>query len=106
MTRDGQELWDSLVAATMSTSPDSKRTMPLPDIMTGVPRNRKSRDEKFRWCLHKLGTKLDNDTKLNHVDMAGPKSSHTVVKGTKKMNCINIITCWSKNKHVESRPGA
>ena len=57
---------------------------------------------------------------VNHVDMAGKKYTHTTVSGQKKRHInnkkdqnndnnnstttvINIITCWSKNKHYESK---
>jgi len=91
-----------------------------PDILTGVPRNHQSRAEKFAWCQRELISvapgRLDNvDTKsstttttvaslkLNHVDMAGKKSTHEAVSGRKRKGHINVITCWSRNKHCESK---
>ena len=109
-TADGQVLWKELVQL---PSP--------PDILTGVPRNFPSRAEKFAWCQRELspfvngGNNNDNNNDasakkssswtLNHVDMAGKKNNHEIVSGRKKRNnsTINVITCWSRNKHHESR---
>ncbi len=91
-----------------------------PDILTGVPRNHQSRAEKFAWCQRELisvaGARVDDanvDTtttttttaslKVNHVDMAGKKSTHEAVLGRKRKGFINVITCWSRNKHCESK---
>ena len=41
--------------------------------------------------------------KLNHVDMAGKKSTHETVSGRKRKGVVNVITCWSRNKHCESK---
>ncbi len=114
VTSDGKELWDALVAAfasqdsgsTTRSSTRAKKQQPLPDILTGVPRTKRFREEKFNWCVSKLGESLGDAIQCNHVDMAGSKKSHSIVKGVKKYDCVNIITCWSDNKHVESRPGA
>mmetsp|Transcript_9202 Transcript_9202/g.19628 ORF Transcript_9202/g.19628 Transcript_9202/m.19628 type:complete len:83 (-) Transcript_9202:78-326(-) len=35
--------------------------------------------------------------------MAGKKNAHEVVLGRRKEGVVNVITCWSKNKHFESR---
>ncbi|KAL7531501.1 hypothetical protein ACHAWF_003793 [Thalassiosira exigua] len=37
--------------------------------------------------------------------MAGKKSAHEVVYGRRKVKkgVVNVITCWSKNKHQESK---
>ena len=112
-TADGQTLWNELVQL---PSP--------PDILTGVPRNHQSRAEKFAWCQRELisvaaaTARLDDangDTtttttttttaslKVNHVDMAGKKSTHEAVSGRKRKGFINVITCWSRNKHCESK---
>jgi len=111
-TADGQTLWNELVQQLPSP----------PDILTGVPRNYQSRAQKFAWCQRELvsaaaavvvaGTdaKLLSTTakksvslKLNHVDMAGKKSTHEAVSGRKRKGVINVITCWSRNKHCESK---
>lgn len=85
--KDGKKLWDAI--------------RPLgPDILTGVPMNECSRTEKATWCMRELGVET------NHVDAAGPRDSHKVVAGRKRKNVTNVITCWSRNKHVESRTGA
>lgn len=98
---DGKRLWNAI--------------LPLsPDILTGVPMSRKSRAEKALWCARELTLTATLDgvsaTTTHHVDMAGSKSSHTVVQGRRKRNnidknnnrVVNVITCWSKNKHLES----
>ena len=107
-TEDGRALWDEL------------RNHPsTPYILTGVPRTKKSRSEKFAWCVRELGGKAKTtgagigtgnggggaDLEINHVDMAGAKSAHEVVIGRRKdkAGVVNVITCWSKNKHRESR---
>ena len=100
-TSDGQTLWNTLI-----------EELPCPpDILTGVPRNFQSRAQKFEWCQRELvsaaatGTAESTSLKLNHVDMAGKRYIHEVVSGRKRNNgnVINVITCWSKNKHEESR---
>eukprot|EP00571_Detonula_confervacea_P011929 CAMPEP_0172304280 /NCGR_PEP_ID=MMETSP1058-20130122/5704_1 /TAXON_ID=83371 /ORGANISM="Detonula confervacea, Strain CCMP 353" /LENGTH=240 /DNA_ID=CAMNT_0013015435 /DNA_START=71 /DNA_END=793 /DNA_ORIENTATION=+ len=86
-TADGKALWEEL-----------KNNHPTtPDILTGVPRTLKSRGEKFAWCKANLGISV------NHVDMAGKKSAHELVTGRRKNGTVNVITCWSKNKHCESK---
>lgn len=88
-TKDGKELWEAI--------------QPLhPDILTGVPTSRKSsRVEKAEWCARELGVTI------NHVDFAAPKRRHDVVHGAlrKDMNIVNVITCWSNNKHYKSGVG-
>ena len=86
-TSDGRELWDAIKHLN-------------PDILTGVPNNQKFRAQKANWCQRELGTKT------SHVDMAGKKSTHQRVSGSKKKNVVNVITCWSKNKHMESGKNA
>lgn len=101
-TRDGRELWEELRAS-----------VPRLDVLTGVPRHSSSRAEKFAWCETHLTTKgEDGDgartaatVVMNHVDMAGKKSSHELVAGRRrdKEGTVNVITCWSRNKHCESK---
>lgn len=82
---DGRELWDAIKHMN-------------PDILTGVPTAKKARAQKAAWCEREL------DLPTNHVDMAGKKKAHEVVSGRRsKRDCIvNVITCWSRNKHCES----
>lgn len=83
-----------------------------------MPRNFSSRAEKFEWCQRELlsAAGLDNDRDdgklsltFNHVDMAGKKNSHELVSGRKRKQdsnnntVVNVITCWSRNKHYESK---
>ena len=99
MTIDGRDLWDVI----------SSNSNCVPDILTGVPRTRRFREEKFNWCTKELATNNNNNSNIiqyNHLDMAGKKSSHSIEKGTRREGHVNVITCWSKNKHYESRPGA
>ena len=98
-TSDGQELWHALVHDYEGT----------PNILTGVPMKKTSREEKYRWCERELETPFGGDgekVKFSHVDMAGTKRRHECVKGERGEGVINVITCWSKNKHYESRAGA
>lgn len=81
---DGRALWDAI------------RHL-QPNILTGVPRScGNSRQDKATWCQRELGVEI------NHVDVAGSKSTHCFVRGRKKKDVVNVITCWSKNKHFES----
>jgi hypothetical protein len=80
---DGRDLWEAIVHL-------------KPDILTGVPMLEKARQEKAEWCARELGVKT------NHVDMAGTKRAHIPVKGRRKQNVVNVITCWSRNKYMES----
>lgn len=82
-TRDGRELWNALAPLNV-------------DILTGVPRHYAARKEKAAWCKRELGVAT------NHVDMAGYQRSHSAVEGERKKGVVNVITCWSRNKHVES----
>eukprot|EP00550_Attheya_septentrionalis_P004696 CAMPEP_0198291940 /NCGR_PEP_ID=MMETSP1449-20131203/9274_1 /TAXON_ID=420275 /ORGANISM="Attheya septentrionalis, Strain CCMP2084" /LENGTH=283 /DNA_ID=CAMNT_0043990627 /DNA_START=273 /DNA_END=1124 /DNA_ORIENTATION=- len=84
---DGKDLWAAI-----------KHTRPT--ILTGVPRLKIAREHKAIWCRRELGAEA------NHIDKAGPKSSHEVVSGVYRKGMVNVITCWSKNKHVESGPNA
>ena len=84
--------------------------MLLPDILTGVPRNKEAREQKNLWCRRELvGANKDDNIKpipIIHLDMAGPKYTHDIVKGTRKRGVINVITCWNKNKYCESHDKA
>ena len=82
---DGRELWDAIKHMN-------------PDILTGVPTAKKARTQKAAWCEREL------DMPTNHVDMAGKKKAHEVVSGrrSKRDGIVNVITCWSRNKHCES----
>jgi hypothetical protein len=82
---DGKKLWDAL-----------RTTKPY--ILTGCSAASAS-SQKFEWCKRELGCET------NHVDMAAPKKRHERVSGKKKQGMVNVITCWSKNKHCESAPG-
>jgi len=83
--KDGRQLWDAIMHLD-------------PDILTGVPMARKAREQKAAWCRRELGMATN---RVNHVDMAGKKKAHEVVSGRRKDGAINVITCWSSNKHFE-----
>ena len=86
-TQDGRDLWEAI--------------LPLqPNVLTGVPMHKRAREEKAAWCRRELGENI------NHVDMAGPKRSHSVVQGRRRKGHVNVITCWSRNKYHESGPRA
>lgn len=85
-TRDGKRLWNAI------------RHL-QPDILTGVPYPKSSREEKFNWCKRELGLE-----ELHHVDMAAGCRDHESVNGNlPREDSTNIITCWSNNKHFECR---
>jgi len=110
-TCDGKELWEAI--HTLS-----------PDILTGIPMIYPSRFHKFHWCIREL---FHVDT-IQHVDMAGQDMTHTNPDGIyiprkRQRNkeshnnednhhdhycsiAVDVITCWSRNKHMESKPGA
>lgn len=116
-TADGRDLWAAI--------------LPLrPDILTGVPTALKAREQKARWCRRELPTVLA-DAKyggvlgvidrlvVNHVDYAGRTRAraHEVVTGHRAQKAdpvsasdgrrevlVNVLTCWSRNKHCESGP--
>ena len=111
-TVDGQELWQALVG--QDEHVQETDDVVYPTILTGVPMNRAARGQKVQWCQRELISAMQknkNKIAVHHVDMAGPKKKHECVHGyihrNKKQNsCIQVITCWSKNKHYESGPGA
>jgi len=82
-TSDGEELWKAILPFN-------------PDILTGVPMQRSSRQEKANWCIKNL------KTQTNWNDMAGPKRQHSSEHGYRRKGVVNVITCWSANKHCES----
>jgi hypothetical protein len=102
-TREGKQLWNAI--------------QPLqPDILTGVPTSyHDARAQKVRWCQREL------KGSVSHVDMAGHMWMHASVNGGKRVSkeagfvsgddllndqtMMNVITCWSHNKHHESGPG-
>eukprot|EP00592_Proboscia_alata_P011588 CAMPEP_0194386840 /NCGR_PEP_ID=MMETSP0174-20130528/88772_1 /TAXON_ID=216777 /ORGANISM="Proboscia alata, Strain PI-D3" /LENGTH=243 /DNA_ID=CAMNT_0039176429 /DNA_START=298 /DNA_END=1029 /DNA_ORIENTATION=- len=90
-TRDGRQLWDAI--------------RPLnPDILTGVAQMKSTRGHKVQWCTRELGV-----SDINHIDMSGLKQAHQLVNGRSRRygdNIVNVITCWSRNKHCESKRGA
>ena len=106
-TQSGPRLWKAL--------------QPLrPDILTGVPvLSPSARREKYLWCLRELQghyhlDATDRPVRLKHLDMAGRFGTHTSSLSSKSSlpslqrtdDTMHIITCWSSNKHHESRPGA
>jgi hypothetical protein len=83
----GQRLWKAL--------------RPLqPDILTGVPvRVQQSSAQKFSWCQRELGVPVA------HIDKAfGPPTQ--IQSSRIEPSVCRVITTWSSDKHVESRPGA
>lgn len=101
-TADGQELWHALIHDFDG----------IPNILTGVPMNKSAREEKYNWCRRELEMPFREDggdhekVRISHVDMAGTKRQHACVNGMRRRGNVNVITCWSKNKHIESRRGA
>lgn len=105
---DGAMLWNAI-----------KYRDPPTAILTGVPIFLASRGDKAAWCKRELTCEEEGGMKVltNHVDMAGGKYEHKVVKGQRSAstatkahkerhtNVIDVITCWSRNKHCESGNG-
>jgi len=104
-TSDGRVLWNKI--RYLDTS-----------ILTGVsctPKASVCAEEKAAWCAEHL-TEGSSDLiyletsplRTNHVRKARDGSRiHCVVEGThsSEEGTINVITCWSKNKHFESGRG-
>jgi hypothetical protein len=86
-TTDGQVLWNNI-----------KHLQPT--ILTGVSMGKTCPIEKATWCSRELCVPT------NHVCKASPGFQHTIVKGDLKYDAVNVITCWSKNKHFESGVGS
>lgn len=86
-TPDGRTLWEAIQHL-------------QPNILTGVSMGKTCSAEKAVWCRRELGVAT------NHVCKAAQRSRHEIVKGEFKEDVVNVITCWSKNKHFESGHGA
>jgi hypothetical protein len=84
-TSDGRRLWNAI-------KPHK------PDILTGVSMAPSCPREKAKWCARELGVAT------NHVDKAcrSPRGRHQEVTGRAMDDVVNVITCWSRNKHFES----
>lgn len=95
-TQDGKDLWSKMVENGY-----------YPSILTGVPFINGSREQKVTWCERELKYAFDSMGKcviFNHVDYASPRNEHKRKTGSirKGKSIVNIITCWSQNKHFES----
>jgi hypothetical protein len=95
-TTDGKVLWNKIVENGY-----------YPSILTGIPFIKGSREQKFSWCERELKYAFDSLGKsviFNHVDYASPKNGHERKSGSIRRgeNIVNVITCWSQNKHFES----
>jgi hypothetical protein len=89
-TSDGRELWEAIRHLN-------------PSILTGVPSSKRpalSGAEKAKWCGREF------QCQVNHVNMATKSRRHVVVSGKKKPGAINVISCWSSNKHLECTKGS
>ena len=85
--RDGRALWDAI--------------RPLqPNILTGVPKNRDAREQKATWCQRELGVPV------NHVDMAGSKSTHCIVRGRKWSQSVREVEVVFLNTYIVMMNGA
>jgi hypothetical protein len=91
-TADGEELWEALRSSPVTLN-----------VLTGVSARGGIVQDKYEWCQRELCV----ETTL--VDMTGPVGSkkhepaHSNVR--RKPGVVNVITCWSKNKHCESKRG-
>jgi hypothetical protein len=90
-TIDGEELWDALQKSAHSVN-----------ILTGISMRGAIVQDKYEWCKRELCIET------NLVDFTGisgkkHEPAHPNVK--RRTGVVNVITCWSKNKCFESRPG-
>lgn len=99
-TNDGQLLWNTLLDN--CTLNNKEGTYDVPDVLTGIPTNKTARAQKFTWCRRNLAK---SSIQISHADFAAPKSEHRCIAGQRlsNPNRVNVITCWSRNKHFESK---
>jgi len=98
-TTDGETLWEFL-----RKQQNHDLAHPI-TILTGVSqRSGTVVHDKYQWCQRELCVET------NLVDMTGPPGSgkkHLLSKSgmKRKPDVVNVVTCWSRNKHCESKPG-
>lgn len=99
-TNDGQLLWNTLLDNCSLHKSDA--SFDVPDILTGIPMNKAARSQKYTWCRRQLAR---SNIQISHADYAAPKQEHRCIAGQRlsNHNRVNVITCWSKNKHLESK---
>lgn len=99
-TNDGELLWNTLLDNCSLHKSDAN--FDVPDILTGIPMNKSSRSQKYTWCRRNLAR---SNIQISHADYAAPKQEHKCITGQRlsDRNRINVITCWSRNKHLESK---
>ena len=96
-TKDGKELWSRIVQEGY-----------VPDILTGLPTAKGAAKQKFDWCCKELKFAFAEQSKskpvFNHIDYANVKRGHAIKSGARRKggNVVNVLTCWSRNKHCES----
>ncbi|GFH47468.1 hypothetical protein CTEN210_03943 [Chaetoceros tenuissimus] len=96
-TKDGKELWSRIVQEGY-----------VPDILTGLPNSKGAAQQKFDWCRKELNFAFAEQGKnkpiFNHIDYANAKRAHSIKTGARRKgeNVVNVLTCWSRNKHCES----
>jgi hypothetical protein len=101
-TSDGKALWQALLTAATANSNVALH------ILTGVPRTKSVIAQKVAWCQRELAA---SHVILNPVNRAGHKHDHAgegVMRQSRDKNgnvVVNVITCWTRNKHLESRSG-
>jgi hypothetical protein len=95
LTADAMDLWSKLV-----DNPQINL-----QVLTAVSMGHGVAEHKFAWCKQFLA--YGGNIRFQHVNMAGKSFSHQAVVGTGKrlQDAINVITCWSRNKHEESGSG-
>jgi hypothetical protein len=89
-TADGEELWEAL--------------RPLrPHILTGIPHSKSAARNKFEWCQRELCVEV---VWRNMADFTKGRPHKRQNERRENEGAVcNVITCWSRNKHLECRPG-
>jgi PAS domain-containing protein len=89
---DGEELWEAL------------RRTPFPlNILTGVSARGGIVQDKYLWCQRELCVET---ALVDMTGLAGNKRHEPAQSNVRrKHGVVNVITCWSKNKHCESKRG-
>lgn len=90
----GRELWQALAGSLIESG-----TVRL-CVLTGVPLGDWAAPQKARWCERELLVPI------RHVPKAGQQSVHRDGPASPaEPGTVDVITCWSKNKHFEASHG-
>jgi hypothetical protein len=96
---DGQHLWKSLMHMKQHCKDNASDTPTIQlRILTGCPMFASAATDKYQWCRRELG--LDTV----HIPKTGPKAQQRDVL-KQCHNKIQVVTCRSKEKHLQSGLG-